>query len=172
MEIPVHTNSWAQGHVDPWWDYRDLYLPYINEPFNDAESLDKWQKLGYSQARFTGDMYDMRQPEPKWIDPFRKIFPLTHFSWSVYRMGPGTVLPEHGDTYDRFKKVYKINKDTTIIRIIVFLRDWDRGHYFEMNGIPVLQWKAGDWVCWSDAFLHTAANIGSTDRYTLQITGT
>jgi hypothetical protein len=86
-------------------------------------------------------------------------------------MPPGTVLPEHGDTYTKFKEIHKV-KNTTIIRIIVFLKDWQQGHYMEMNGEPVLKWRAGDWVCWSDGFLHTAANVGKTNRYTLQITGT
>ena len=172
MEIPVHSNSWARGHVDPWWKLEDLNLPYRNEPFNDADALAEWKNLGYTQTKFTGDLYDMRSIEPAWIAPFRQLFPLNNFSWSLYRMGPGTVLPEHGDTYSTFKKIYNVPQNTTIIRAIVFLKDWERGHYCEMNGTPVLNWRAGDWICWSDQFLHTAANIGKTDRYTLQITGT
>jgi hypothetical protein len=58
-----------------------------------------------------------------------------------------------------------------VVRIIVFLEDWASGHYLEMNKTPILNWKAGDWVCWRSDFLHLAANIGKTDRYTLQLTG-
>ena len=108
MEIHAHINSWARGHVDPWWSLENLALPYVNEPFNDQVALNEWTKLGYTQTKFTGDMYDMRSPEPVWINPFRKVFPLSNFSWSIYRMGPGTVLPEHTDTYSRFKNVYRI----------------------------------------------------------------
>jgi hypothetical protein len=172
MEIHAHINSWARGHVDPWWSLENLALPYVNEPFNDQVALNEWTKLGYTQTKFTGDMYDMRSPEPVWINPFRKVFPLSNFSWSIYRMGPGTVLPEHTDTYSRFKKVYRIKEHTTIMRAIVFLQDWDSGHYLEMNGEPVIKWRAGDWVIWSDQFPHLAANMGKTNRYTLQITGT
>ena len=172
MEIHVHSNTWAQGHIDPWWKESDLMLPYRNEPFNDSDALLEWQRLGYTQTKFTGDLYDMRDPEPKWIDAFRKLFPIKNFSWSLYCMPPGTVLPEHGDTYAKFKQLYDINQNTTVIRIIVFLKDWQQGHYMEMNGEPIVKWRAGDWVCWSDGFLHTAANVGKTNRYTLQITGT
>lgn len=170
METP-DDNSWIQGHIDPWWLHQHRDLAYVNEPFNDADALELWRGLGYTQTRFTGDLYDMRSDEPAWMPRFRKTFPLQNFSWSVYRMGPGTTLPEHRDTYSRFREVYKLAPDQRIIRIIVFLEDWQSGHYLEMNGSPVIRWRAGDWVCWQDGFPHLAANIGKTNRYTLQITG-
>jgi len=117
-------------------------------------------------------MYDMRNSEPVWVDPFRNVFPFERFSWSCYRMTPGCVLPAHRDTYDRFKLVHGLETTHSVVRAIVFLEDWASGHYLEMNGIPFTEWRAGDWVSWHDDFLHLAANMGQTDRYTLQLTGT
>lgn len=172
METPVPNNAWAQGHVDPWWDLRHRDLKYIHEQFNDSESLSEWRRLGYTQTRFTGDMYDMRNAEPGWTTPFRSIFPFERFGWSFYRMPPGSVLPAHRDTYDRFKLIHGLDTKNTVVRTIVFLEDWASGHYLEMNGQPFTGWRAGDWVSWRDDFLHLAANMGKTDRYTLQLTGT
>ena len=172
MVTPAQNNIWAQGHVDPWWGLRHRDLEYINEPFNDPSSLTEWRRLGYTQTRFTGDMYDMRNSEPTWIDPFRNIFPFERFSWSFYRMPPGTVLPAHRDTYDRFKLIHGLETTHSVVRTIVFLEDWASGHDLEMNGTPFTGWRAGDWVSWHDDFLHLAANMGRTDRYTLQLTGT
>ena len=172
MAILGNNNHWAQGHCDPWWGKLHQGLTYINEPFNDATALAEWYQLGYSPAtQFTGDMYDMRNPEPSWIAPFRAHFGFEHFSWSVYRMNPGTVLPEHQDTYSRFRQIYKLDPGQPVARAIVFLEDWQSGHYLEMNGKPVVDWQAGDWVCWEGNFPHAAANVGKTPRYTLQITG-
>lgn len=165
-------NCYARGHLSPWWNQLHQGLPYKNEPFNDPETETRWRKLGYTQTKFTGDMYDMRNLEPPWIDQFRKHFALEHFSWSVYRMDPGTVLPEHSDTYQRFRQIHRLSNSQTIVRAIVFLEDWDRGHYLELNGDPIVKWRAGDWVCWGNDLPHIAANIGVTPRYTLQITGT
>ena len=165
-----HHNRWSQGHVDPWWS-KHRNLQYINEPFNDIASLKLWRSLGYTQTRFTGDMYDMRQPEPDWIDAFRRYFPWKYFSWSVYRMLPGSVLPSHADTYARFVKIYDIKDPTVIHRSIVFLEDWQSGHYFEIDSMAITGWQAGDTVTWRYDMPHIAANIGMTDRYTLQITG-
>jgi hypothetical protein len=54
---------------------------------------------------------------------------------------------------------------------LVLLEDWCPGHYFEVAGIPYVNWHAGDIVEWVYNVPHAAANIGLEDRYTLQITG-
>jgi len=170
MVTQENPEGWSRGHIDPWWStHRDL--EYINEPFNDAHSLELWRSLGYTQTRFTGDMYDMRHPEPDWMADFRRHFPWQHFSWSVYRMRPGSVLPNHTDTYARFVKLYDIEDPTAIHRAVVFLEPWQSGHYFEIDGTPITGWQAGDTITWHYDVQHVAANIGMTDRYTLQITG-
>ena len=168
MEILDRSNH-RWGHIEPVWkeSYKDF--SYKNEPFNDLESIAEWRKLGYTQLKFTGDMYDMRNPEPIWMGNIRQVVPWKHFSWSIYRMGPGCVLPTHGDTYARFRKVH--NYDGDVYRLIFFMEDWQSGHYFEIDGKPKTNWQAGDYVYWKNDAPHLAANIGKTNRYTLQITG-
>jgi hypothetical protein len=172
MAIPDSNNSWAQGHLDPWWGSAHTTLPYIHEPFNDQGSLKEWRALGYTQTRFTGDMYDMRFPSTEWLDQFGKHFSFKNLCWSVYRMIPGSVLPTHSDTYNRYKLIHGLNSTADVVRVIVYLEDWQSGHYAEMNGRPITGWRAGDWICWYNDFPHLAANVGKTDRYTLQLTGT
>ena len=164
--------KWSNGWItNTWWGSAHRDLPYTNEPFNDPVSLARWQELGYTQTRFTGDMYDMRNPEPDWIAPFRRHFPWQHFSWSVYRMCPGTTLPNHTDTYAKFREIYNIQDPNTIFRAVIFLENWQSGHYFEIDGEPETEWPAGEYVVWRNDVQHLAANVGTTDRYTLQITG-
>ena len=158
--------------IDPWWTLADLEsLYYVNEPFNDTESLALWRTLGYTQTKFTGDMYDMRNPKPSWIDGFKDYFPYDHFSWSLYRMGPGTTLPCHGDTYKRFRDLHCVEDLNRIVRSVVFLDDWQSGHYFEIDSQPLVNWYKGQIVTWTGDTLHLAANVGMTPRYTLQLTG-
>mgnify|MGYP003389012187 FL=1 len=110
--------NWYQGHMDPYWngEYKDLM--YINEPFNDPVSLKEWRNLGFTQTKFTGDMYDMRQTEPKWMVSVQEALPWKYFSWSVYRMNPGSTLPMHGDTYARFRELYAWDGD--IHRAVIY----------------------------------------------------
>ena len=86
-------------------------------------------------------------------------------------MGPGTTLPNHRDTYSRFREIYNIENPKTIFRAVVFLENWQSGHYFEINEDPYVEWVAGETVIWRYDTQHLAANMGMTDRYTLQITG-
>lgn len=113
----------------------------------------------------------MRHAEPDWMQHLRDHFDWEHFSWSLYRMAPGCVLPEHRDTYLRFRDIYEISSADSVCRAVVFLEDWQQGHYFDIAKTPLVQWRAGDTVIWRNDVPHTAANIGSTHRYTLQITG-
>ena len=168
MEIQEHSNWWS-GNTDPVWkdQYKDLM--YINEPFNDPISLKEWRDLGYTQTKFTGDMYDMRQAEPDWMNAIRKVLPWKYFSWSIYRMNPGSCLPEHGDTYSRFRELHNYNG--TIHRAIFYMEDWQSGHISEIEKKPLINWTAGDYIIWKNDTLHLAANVGKTSRYTLQITG-
>ena len=160
--------------IQVFWDDEYKHLDYINETFNDTENLQKWTQLGYPN-RFTGDMCDMRSRQPKWNDVFVNMF--SEMGWkdigtSYYRMNTGTVLPTHGDLYKKYIDLYNLQgQEHKIRRAIVFLEDWQSGHYFEGIGIPLTQWQAGTVVEWPYDTPHMAANIGTAPRYTLQITG-
>lgn len=161
-------------HLTPFWDTQYQQLEYRNEPFNDAGAVRDWLSQQY-HPRFTGDLCDMRSPQPTWNQRFIDHF--THLGWqdigtSYYRMGTGTVLPVHQDTYRRYIERFSLEDcKKSIVRAIVFLEKWKSGHYLEVDGSPITGWKAGDCVYWHYDTPHMAANIGLEPRYTLQVTG-
>ena len=161
-------------HIPKCWDDEFKELLYNNEQFNDVDSLQQWTSLGYAN-RFTGDMCDMRSTQPTWNDRFVDIY--RELGWkdigtSYYRMPTGTILPTHGDLYLRYIDLFKLQgQEQRIRRAIVFLEDWKSGHYFEGNGVAMVDWQAGDVVEWAYDAPHMAANMGLEPRYTLQITG-
>jgi len=166
--------SITRYQIEPFWDDEFKHLNYTNETFNDPDNLKKWTNLGYP-GKFTGDMCDMRSPQPSWNDLIVKHF--ADQGWqdigtSYYRMGPGTILPMHGDTYRRYIELFNLKgRETTIRRAIIFLEGWKSGHYFESFGGPIVNWSAGSVVEWPYDTPHMAANMGEEPRYTLQITG-
>jgi len=116
----------------------------------------------------------MRSPQPTWNDQIIRHFEdlgWQDVSTSYYKMTTGTILPTHSDTYKGYKKVFNINDASKIKRALVFLEDWQSGHYLEVDGKPILEWQRGDYVVWDHNTPHMAANIGTAPRYTLQITG-
>ncbi len=174
--IPYYTTEthakWTTDHIDPSWELSHRALNYINRPFNDVETLTEWQKQGHYYAKYTGDMIDIRDGMPQWAIDIGEKIGLKNTGTSLYKMLPGTILPIHRDTYSLYKKVHGLPDDfTDIARAIVFLEGWQSGHYFEIDNTPIINWKAGDIVAWYYDTPHIAANIGSTNRYTLQITG-
>jgi hypothetical protein len=167
-------NQITQYNIPVFWDDEFKQLNYVNEPFNDADAQQQWIQAGYAD-RFTGDMCDMRSPQPTWNSGFIALF--SALGWqdigtSYYRMNTGTVLPVHRDLYVKYINLFGLQgQEHRIHRAIVFLEDWRPGHYAEYQGRPVVGWSAGTVVVWRYDVPHMAANLGLDPRYTLQITG-
>jgi hypothetical protein len=168
------THEIIKYHVPAFWNDEFIHLDYVNELFNDPESTARWLDLGYAN-KFTGDMCDMRSAQPSWNPVIIDIF--HQMGWqdigtSYYRMMPGTILPTHQDLYKKYIDVFGLQgQEHTIRRAVIFLQDWQPGHYFEGLDEPLVKWRAGDVVEWCYDTPHMAANMGSTARYTLQVTG-
>jgi hypothetical protein len=168
------THAVSKYHVPAFWDDEFKHLEYIHETFNDTESIDRWLAQGFAN-QFTGNMCDMRSAQPSWNKTIIEIF--EQMGWkdvgtSYYRMAPGTILPTHQDLYKKYIELFNLQgKEHTIHRAVIFLEDWQSGHYLEACGEPVTKWRAGDTIEWCYDTPHLAANLGSTPRYTLQVTG-
>lgn len=161
-------------HIQKFWDDEYKQLDYTREPFNDPESVSKWVSQGFS-GPFTGYMCDMRSPQPSWNNRFVEFFEAKGWrdvGTSYYRMDTGTVLPNHNDLYKKYVELFNLQgQEHWIYRAIVFLEDWSSGHYAELDGEPIVDWRAGDCLVWRYDVTHMAANLGNLPRYTLQITG-
>jgi len=168
------THACERIRIPPLWDTEFKNLEYITESFNDPASLEFWAGAGYS-GKFVGDMADMRGKQPVW-NPY--ILGYFHergwkdIGTSYYRMNTGTILPTHGDLYKKYIDVFKLQgQEHTIRRAVIFLEDWQSGHYLECDTEAIVHWHAGDGVVWKYDTPHMAANLGLTPRYTVQVTG-
>lgn len=161
-------------HIQKFWDDEYTSLDYTREPFNDPDSVSNWVCQGFS-GPFTGYMCDMTKPQPSWNQRFIDFFAAKGWQdigTSYYRMDTGTVLPNHSDLYKKYVDLFKLQgSEHWIYRAIVFLEDWQSGHYSELNEEPFVNWRAGDCLIWRYDTPHMAANLGNLPRYTLQITG-
>jgi hypothetical protein len=168
------THVVVKSHIPQFWDDEFKNLEYMDESFNDNANITRWLAQGYAN-KFTGSMCDMRRPQPSWNNLFVKIFEAQGWqdvSTSYYKMSTGTILPTHQDLYLRYIDVFKLHgQEQRIRRAVVFLEDWQPGHYAEYMDRPYTAWQAGDIVEWPYDTPHMAANMGPTPRYTLQITG-
>ena len=124
---PIH-----KYQLYPFWDDEYKYLNYTIEDFNNSNDIKNWIHQGYN-CKFTDAMCDMRQQQPSWNQRFIDHF--TSLVWknigtSYYRMDTCTILPVHQDTYKRYVELFKLEgQEHSIRRAIVFLEDWQSGHY-------------------------------------------
>lgn len=170
-------DRWHKGHIDPFWTKRSFTsLNYIHESFNNPADVMKWKRQGYVHptSHYTGFLCDMRKKQPSWngdiIKWFEDTYNVTDVGTSYYRMGTGVILPVHKDTYAKYRQIFNVRlKDC--VRVVVYLEDWKSGHISEINGVPITNWRAGDYVFWKSDTPHLAANIGTEKRFTLQLTG-
>ena len=168
--------KWTKNYIPPFWDEEYKELNYRKEAFNGDDDLTKWRTQGYNQEEsyFTGQMCPFGEYHPDWTNDIvgwvEANYNLRDIGVCFYKMETGVILPEHSDYYLNYKKKFgcKINQ---IQRVLVFLEDWKSGHYFEMDSVPIVNWRKGDCYVWSGKTKHMAANIGPEYRYTLQLTG-
>jgi len=168
--VTQDSSKWYRGNITSWWGFQHRDLDYRNEPFNNPSDLARWQELGFTQTVFTGDMYDMRNPEPEWYDGVEAYFKTwRNVSWSFYRMHPGTILPLHSDTYARYKQIYQLPDTSKIWRAVIFLEDWTFGHYVGFENINITHWKAGDVWKFTGHEWHYAVNASNVSFHTCQV---
>lgn len=113
---------------------------------------------------------------PKWAHYIKQQFTwLMHSMVTINKLTPGCFIPPHKDTMYRIKK--KADNEQTdvsalkLVRINLFLQDKEIGHMFEMDSAYLNKYKKGDYVVITPDKLHSVANLGHLNRYTMQLTG-
>ena len=113
-----------------------------------------WQTFGVSEPKYIIDFADKE---------FEK------YTTSIIKQEPGMFINLHTDQYWKFKEAHNCSEN--VIRYCVFLQDWQPGHYFELDGEPIVHWKQGDYVVLNENIPHRGSNSGNVPKYTFQITG-
>lgn len=164
----------VEYQIERFWDEEFKTLNYIQEPFNDPVSVNRWMTQGY-QSKICGELCDMRHQLPEWASKFIEMYEARgwkNIGLAFYRMRTGTVMPVHSDLYKKYIEIFQLQgQEKNIKRALLLLEDWKPGHYLEVAGKPHVLWTAGHTVEWVYDVPHMAANIGLEDRYSLQITG-
>ena len=144
------------------------YINHVNPKYQ--EEAKELTSLGYGDLNTT--VYQLFDDDiPNELHEFAKTI-FSKYQISVTMIPPGSVIPEHYDTMYSFQNKTNVNiDDSDIVRLNIFMKDWESGHYFELNRKSYTHWKQGDCISILPSVRHLAGNFGKTKRYTLQITG-
>lgn len=123
----------------------------------------EWQRAidsGYSPEEIYFEMFDKNNLDYD-IPTFHTCGRDRH--WWITKMSPGQFMPMHVDPHTE----YQANAD----RFWIPLQDWEPGHIFMYENIPVNDYKKADVFKYNNPqALHGAANIGLNTRIVLQVT--
>lgn len=113
---------------------------------------------------------------PEWIKNVSLLFGWLKYSMvTVNKLTPGCFIPPHRDTMYRMREKVKENNlnvaNLQPVRINLFLQNRELGHIFEMEGDLLSSYKQGDFLVITPDKIHSVANLGYLNRYTMQLTG-
>ena len=158
-----------RGKVPVTWNDDYKKFNYKEDPIVGNQAED-WLLQGYYHDKTYGAMYGYPNDVPDWALRIAHQIRLFRCGYVFYRMQTLDIMPTHGDHFKKYCEIYGTQPED-VHRAVVFLEDWKPGHYFEIDGEAIVNWKAGEFVMWQGNTTHAASNIGIEDRYTLQITG-
>ena len=111
----------------------------------------------------------MFDESPAWVHDLATQVPQDFVAHevSVINIPPGQTIPYHLDYHYLLQRNHG-QGDTW--RYLIFLEDWRRGHYFEVQNEPVIKWRRGDWIKFHRNDWHLAGNMGTEPFYSAQVT--
>tara|TARA_B100001093_G_C26788877_1_gene998038 strand:- start:1277 stop:1765 length:489 start_codon:yes stop_codon:yes gene_type:complete len=152
------------------WKTEDfINLEYISKGGYSSDVFALYSQEIYKKI-INNDVYHLPNPMPAFVDTVLKNFDYRIKAPAFNRMSPGNVLPLHKDKYKIFMNQNNIKDINSVYRFIIFLEDSKPGHFMQIGNKIFSQWQSGDYVKWQGQTLHAAYNLGSEDRYTLQVT--
>jgi len=114
---------------------------------------------------------------PSWVNNVSMLFSswLKHCMVTVNKLTPGCFIPPHRDTLYRMKQKIQAEKLDVYglhpIRVNLFLQNRELGHIFEMENSLLSDYRQGDFLIITPDKIHSVANLGYLNRYTMQLTG-
>lgn len=158
------------GNIDVIWNSEFHEFEYTKQPLMESE-MKKWRDMGYYHESFSGGMYDSRNPMPDWTNTVAQQLGLDNAGFVFYKMTTLDIMPQHVDHFNTYCRIFEVDRKD-VYRALLFLEDWQPGQYLEIEKKALTSWKAGDYVMWQADVEHASANIGTSERFALQITGT
>jgi hypothetical protein len=160
-----------QGHIDlsrcgDW--FLDLSYPEHKNQYSGFDLVDAQDAERYHNNVNAGIHIGLGADFEPWL--VQEFSWLTEMEFAVNRLRAGDILPSHCDRYGSYRTRHPAPIES-LTRVIVFLQDWQPGHLLQIDHTLLAHWHQGDWAAWTGHTPHLAANLGHTDRYTLQITG-
>jgi hypothetical protein len=169
-------------HLTPqkywWYDYENDVVMHAKDNVNNMPIREQ-AKLALKNNTHNKDnsqYFKIANEEfGHWYEPLAAMFPnlkKDKMGISLFIQMPGHTIWSHVDTYSSFIRRTKGPADYSVLRrYMVFVKDWDWGHFFHYGNHCFNQWQAGD--CWDlrPGIYHGSANAGVNPKITIHWSG-
>ena len=169
-------------HLTPqkywWYDYEKDVVMHAKDNVNNMPIREQ-AKLALKNNTHNKDnsqYFKIANEEfGHWYEPLAAMFPnlkKDKMGISLFIQMPGHTIWSHVDTYSSFIRRTKGPADYSVLRrYMVFVKDWDWGHFFHYGNHCFNQWQAGD--CWDlrPGIYHGSANAGVNPKITIHWSG-
>jgi hypothetical protein len=139
-----------------------------------GDSLDQNKKWGYLPTNTISWKTTCKQPQlhMSWEQRIAQALPFEPGCVvTPTLMKPGNVMPWHTDGFYYFKDRCDQDLQQYVARSLIFVKDWETGHYLQAGDSVIHHWRAGEVLIWHPERHHVVANVGYTDRWTCNVTG-
>jgi hypothetical protein len=151
---------------------REVWDDESNKMFDLMNSL--FTKYGYDSSKTRYWQTTVKKPKIEfgWESDLLSMLPVEdNGTVNPTLMKPGTVMPWHYDKFYYMNRIVDEEQKPFLSRFLIFLEDWQSGHYLEAGRSIVTGWRAGDVIAWHPNRGHLSSNVGLTDKWTCNVTG-
>ena len=133
-------------------------IPFVGKLFDHLDRT--YYNKGHVLQSFDDDVPNAQH--------FKNALNVTTDSLSWVCIEPNVIVPTHRDTFYPIRETYNVNLEQCF-RYIVFLEDWQFGHYVGFTNKNITKWKAGDVYKFDSTELHYAVNVSNLRFHTCQV---
>jgi hypothetical protein len=150
--------------IDNFWKDDLANYTYVrNVPFV-AKNFDHLDRTYYNKDHIL-QSFDDELPNAQ---QFKDALNVTNGTVGWICIEPDVILPTHKDTFYTMRQTYNVSVEQCF-RYLVFLEDWQFGHYVGFTNKNITNWKAGDVYKFDSTELHYAVNASNSHFHTCQV---
>lgn len=162
-----------------WYDYDNERVMHADEDVSNAPIREQalLALKNNTHTEHNSQYFKIANSEfEQWEEPLRALFPefgKNKLGISLFIQPPGHTIWSHVDTFSSFiRRTGDAKPDySRLRRYMIFVRDWDWGHFFHMGNACLSQWRAGDLYNITPGVFHGSANAGLSPKITIHWSG-
>jgi hypothetical protein len=151
------------GRIENFWE--NSLETFVFPKKYSAGQRDTFHKNYSNNTNDLPQAFDIEIPN---CIKFKQALNVTTASISWTCIEPGQAIPIHTDAFYKLRQQNNVDVGDCL-RYLIFLQDWQLGHFVEFEELIITKWTAGDVWVFDHTSQHCAANASNSDFITCQV---